>query len=196
MPISPFLKPMSYSLVIQTKKQNEFFEGINVKVEDTQHVLCEKWHKNIVILSGGFDPVHIGHIRMFREASQFGHYVIVGLNSDDWLTRKKGKPFMCWEERKEVLESIRYVNQVLPFDDSDDTASDIIRKVANHYWDNAETDDTGFFNYYSIYFANGGDRGKGNVPEIEVCKDVGVEMLWGVGGGKVQSSSDLIKNSE
>ena len=58
------------------------------------------WHKNIVILSGGFDPVHIGHVRMFREASQFGHYVIVGLNSDDWLTRKKGKPFMPWEERK------------------------------------------------------------------------------------------------
>ena len=163
-----------------------------------------KWHKNIVILSGGFDPVHIGHVRMFREASQLGHYVIVGLNSDDWLTRKKGKSFMPWEERKEVLESMRYINQVLPFDDSDDTASDIIKKVANHYWDNtefwewddAETDAAGFFNYYSIYFANGGDRKVDNVPEVEVCKDVGVEMLWGVGGGKIQSSSDLIKNME
>ena len=111
---------------------------------------------------------------------------------------------MPWEERKEVIESMRYVNQVLPFDDSDDTASDIIKKVANHYWDNtefwewddAETDAAGFFNYYSIYFANGGDREKGNVPEVEVCKDTGVEMLWGVGGGKIQSSSDLIKNAE
>ncbi len=111
---------------------------------------------------------------------------------------------MPWEERKEVLESMRYVNQVLPFDDSDDTASDIIRKVANHYWDNtefwewdgAETDAAGFFNYYSIYFANGGDRKVDNVPEVEVCKDTGVEMLWGIGGGKIQSSSDLIKNAE
>ena len=111
---------------------------------------------------------------------------------------------MPWEERKEILESMRYVNQVLPFDDSDDTASDIIRKVANHYWDNnefwewddAETDAAGFLNYYSIYFANGGDRKIENVPEIDVCNDVGVEMLWGIGGGKIQSSSDLIKNAE
>ena len=163
-----------------------------------------KWHKNIVILSGGFDPVHIGHIRMFREASQLGHYVIVGLNSDDWLIRKKGKPFMSWEERKEVLESMRYINQVLPFDDTDDTASDIIKKVANHYWDNnefwewdsAETTAAGFLTYYNIYFANGGDRGEGNVPEVDVCKELDVEMLWGVGGGKIQSSSWLIENNE
>ena len=154
------------------------------------------WRKSVIVLSGGFDPVHKGHLRMFREASWLGHQVVVGLNSDDWLTRKKGKPFMCWEERKEVLESMRYVNQVLPFDDSDDTASDIIRKVANHHWDNAETDDTGFFNYYNIYFANVGDRKVDNVPEVEVCKDEGVEMLWGVCGCKVQSSSDLVKNAE
>ena len=141
---------------------------------------------------------------MFREASQLGHYVIIGLNSDEWLTRKKGKPFMQWEERKEVIESMRYVNQVLPFDDSDDTASDIIKKVANHYWDNnefwewdsAETSAAGFLTYYNIYFANGGDRGEGNVPEVDVCKELDVEMLWGVGGGKIQSSSDLIKNAE
>jgi len=63
-------------------------------------------------------------------------------------------------------------------------------------WDDAETDAAGFFNYYSIYFANGGDREVDNVPEVEVCKDTGVEMLWGVGGGKIQSSSDLIKNYE
>ncbi len=111
---------------------------------------------------------------------------------------------MPWEERKEVLESMRYVNQVLPFDDSDDTASDIIRKVANHYWDNnefwewddADIDAAGFFNYYSIYFANGGDRTTKNVPEMSVCKELDVTMLWGIGGGKIQSSSDLIKNAE
>ena len=158
------------------------------------------WRKSIIVLSGGFDPVHKGHLRMFRQSSWLGHQVVVGLNSDEWLTRKKGKPFMEFEERKEILEGFKYINQVLPFDDSDDTASDIIRKVANHYWDNnefwewddAETDAAGFFNYYSIYFANGGDREVDNVPEVEVCKDEGVIMLWGVGGGKIQSSSWLI----
>ena len=156
-----------------------------------------KWHKNIVILSGGFDPVHIGHIRMFREASQLGHYVIVGLNSDDWLTRKKGKPFMSWEERKEVLESMRYVNQVLPFDDSDDTASDLIRRVHTIYNSEAhehsysDLPQQGMMDYYQIYFANGGDRTSKNVPEMSVCKELDVVMLWGIGGDKIQSSSWL-----
>ena len=73
------------------------------------------WRRSIIVLSGGFDPVHKGHLRMFREASWLGHQVIVGLNSDDWLTRKKGKPFMKFEERKEILEGMKYINQVLPF---------------------------------------------------------------------------------
>ena len=74
------------------------------------------WRKSIIIMSGGFDPIHKGHLRMFREASWLGHQVIVGLNSDEWLTRKKGKPFMKFEERKEIIEGFKYVNQVLPFD--------------------------------------------------------------------------------
>ena len=74
----------------------------------------ENWIKNIIILSGGFDPVHKGHIRMFREAANLGAQVIVGLNSDEWLTRKKEKPFMDWDERAEILESCKFVNQVLP----------------------------------------------------------------------------------
>ena len=144
------------------------------------------WIKNVLILSGGFDPVHKGHIRMFREASYVGANVIVGLNSDEWLSRKKGKPFMEWDERAEILECCRFVNLVFPFNDDDDTASDIIFKVCQLY--NKEE--------LNIYFANGGDRGKGNVPELETCKNLNVEMLWGVGGGKIQSSSDLTANWE
>ena len=135
----------------------------------------------IVLCTGGFDPIHSGHIDYLNEAAKLGDTLIVGLNSDDWLTRKKCKPFMKWEERAEILESCKFVTQVLSMDDSDDTASDIIKKVANLY----EGQDM------NIYFANGGDRKKGNVPELDVCKYLGVVMLWGIGGGKIQSSSWL-----
>jgi len=140
----------------------------------------EEWIKNIIIVSGGFDPVHKGHIRMFRDAANLGANVIVGLNSDEWLTRKKGKPFMKWEERAEILESCKFVTQVMSMVDDDDTACDIIKSVSRMY------------EGYNIYFANGGDRGKGNVPEMPTCKELGVVMLWGIGGGKIQSSSWLI----
>jgi cytidyltransferase-like protein len=143
----------------------------------------DEWIKNIIIVSGGFDPVHKGHIRMFREAANLGAQVIVGLNSDEWLTRKKGKPFMKWDERAEILESCKFVNQVISFDDSDDTANDSIKRVFDMY--SADSSD------YNIYFANGGDRGKGNVPELDVCRELKVTMLWGIGGGKIQSSSWL-----
>tara|TARA_R110000824_G_scaffold270_1_gene1426 strand:+ start:867 stop:1328 length:462 start_codon:yes stop_codon:yes gene_type:complete len=146
------------------------------------------WSKNVIILSGGFDPVHKGHVRMFREASQLGHQVIIGLNSDEWLTRKKGKPFMEFDERKEIIEGFKYVNQVIAFNDSDDTANDAIGIVHGMY--DYHGDD------YNIYFANGGDRKKGNVPELDVCKELDVTMLWGIGGGKIQSSSWLINGGK
>ena len=154
----------------------------------------QDWKKSIIILSGGFDPVHKGHLRMFREAAYLGHYVIVGLNSDRWLTRKKGKPFMKFEERKEILESMKYINQVLPFDDDDDTASDLIEKVVKIYEEQSRI--TINNDGYDIYFANGGDRGKDNVPEVDTCETLNVTMLWGIGGDKIQSSSELTANWE
>ena len=92
---------------------------------------------------------------------------------------------MEWDERAEILESCKFVNQVIPFDDSDDTASNVIERVHLMYSSD-----------YNIYFANGGDRKKGNVPELDVCKDLNVVMLWGIGGGKIQSSSWLTNGEE
>ena len=107
-----------------------------------------------------------------------------------------------FEERKEILEGIKYINQVLPFDDSDDTAIDLIRRVHSIYEGDefehkySDTDHMGMVGYYKTYFANGGDRTTDNVPEIPICKELDVVMLWGVGGGKIQSSSWLIKGDK
>jgi len=138
--------------------------------------------KNMIILSGGFDPIHKGHVRMFKEASLNG-MVVAGLNSDQWLIRKKGKFFMPFVERKEILESIRFIDLVKSFDDSDDTACSLIDKINNEYSDN-----------YNIFFGNGGDRTNQTTPEIKFCNDNNIDLIWGLGGGKIQSSSELLKN--
>ena len=128
-----------------------------------------------VMVSGGFDPVHAGHIRMIRDAAKHGDVIVVA-NSDDWLYRKKGFVFMEWERRVEILNAIKGVILVDSVDDSDGTVCEAIRRLK------------------PTYFANGGDRGKANTPEQAVCEEIGVELLWGVGGEeKVDSSSDLAK---
>ena len=129
-----------------------------------------------VMVSGGFDPIHGGHVQMIRDAAQYGKVIVVA-NSDDWLMRKKGYVFMTFEERAKILKEIKGVILVSAVDDSDNTVCNAIRMLRPDY------------------FANGGDRGKSNTPEQDVCEELGVEMLWGIGGDyKFNSSSDLIKN--
>ena len=138
---------------------------------------------DIVVLSGGFDPVHKGHVRMIRAASEMCELLVVGVNSDSWLSRKKGKPFMEFKERLEIISSFKGVGYAVGFSDDDNSASSLILKVRDLYPD------------ASVAFANGGDRLLENTPETLTCKSANVEMIWNVGGGKVQSSSSLIENS-
>ena len=138
---------------------------------------------DIVLVSGGFDPVHVGHIRMILEASSLGDIVIIGVNSDEWLCRKKGYIFMPQEERIEVVRSIKGVRHVLEFNDEDNSANNLIKIVRND-WPSA-----------TIAFANGGDRTQENIPEIEVAKETDVELIWNIGGRKIQSSSELVSGA-
>tara|TARA_R100000030_G_scaffold98422_2_gene88341 strand:- start:503 stop:955 length:453 start_codon:yes stop_codon:yes gene_type:complete len=131
--------------------------------------------RKTVMVSGGFDPVHIGHIRMILDAAQYGDVIVVA-NSDEWLFRKKGFVFMEFEQRAEILAAIKGVVKVSGVDDSDATVCEAIRRL------NPDI------------FANGGDRRKHNTPEQAVCEELGVEMLWGIGGeDKANSSSDLVE---
>ncbi len=143
--------------------------------------------KKIMLLSGGFDPVHKGHVEMFKAAKFMADTVVVGLNSDEWLTRKKGKPFMDFDERKFILESMECIDYVFGFDDSDDTACDFIRKINQVYNTDTST---------RLMFGNGGDRTDQTTPEMKYCRENGVSLVFSVGGGKIQSSSELIKNSQ
>lgn len=131
----------------------------------------------IVLVTGGFDPLHSGHIEYFKAAKQLGYLLIVGVNSDEWLVRKKGRSFMPIAERKTIIENLYQVHKVIEFDDSDDTAIDAINNVKSMY------------PKASIIFANGGDRTKDNIPEM-VFDDV--EFIFGVGGENKKNSSSWI----
>jgi len=133
--------------------------------------------KVVVAVSGGFDPVHVGHLRMFEAAKKLGDELLVIVNDDNFLTRKKGQPFMKLEDRMEIIAGFRCVDHVKPAVDKDDTICESLRA------------------YKPNIFANGGDRTSDNVPEMPVCDELGIEMIWEVGGGKIRSSSDLIRNS-
>jgi cytidyltransferase-like protein len=138
-------------------------------------------YSKVVVLSGGFDPLHEGHISMFKEAYNRYDKVVVGLNSDNWLTRKKGKPFMSFSSRKAVLESIKYIDSVLSFDDTDNTANALLKDVQKLY-PNSE-----------LTFGNGGDRSSANYPELSFCLDNKIKLNDTLGGSnKMNSSSTLL----
>jgi len=128
----------------------------------------------IVAVSGGFDPIHIGHIRYFKAAKKLGDKLVVILNSDKFLKRKKGFVFMPFKERKEVLKSIRYIDKVIPCIDKDQTVCETLKKLKPDI------------------FAKGGDRILENIPERKVCEKLRIKMVFGIGGKKIKSSSWLL----
>ena len=138
--------------------------------------------QKVVLVTGGFDPIHSGHLAYFNEAKKLGDKLVVGINSDEWLTRKKGKPFMPYSERLSIIQNLKMVDHVVSFDDSDDTACGAIFKVMCTIGHDSH-----------IIFANGGDRKQGTVPEERTYTNK-VEFVYGVGGtDKLNSSSWILQ---
>jgi len=123
------------------------------------------FENSIIALSGGFDPLNFGHIKMLQGAIHFGKVVVI-LNSDEWLVRKKGFCLMPWHERKEILLALKFVHDVVPVDDSDDTVCEALTRIKPNV------------------FGNGGARGPKNTPERDLCLKLGIKMAYGLGGGE------------
>ena len=137
------------------------------------------------IVSGGFDPIHEGHIAMINEAAARSDGVILLLNSDEWLCRKKGKNFMNFNTRKTICENLKNVTKVLAFNDDDNSANDGIRLVRK------------LFPEAELVFANGGDRTPKNIPETETCRSCNVSLEFSIGGdNKANSSSWILQKWE
>jgi len=137
--------------------------------------------KKIVLITGGFDPLHSGHIAYFKAARALGDILVVGVNSDAWLTRKKGSPFMPYKERAEIVRNIVGVDFVIDFNDNDGSAKHAIQMVRASYPQDA------------IIFANGGDRTNDNIPEMDIADD-NLQFVFGVGGfNKANSSSWILQ---
>tara|TARA_R110002020_G_scaffold249581_5_gene463532 strand:+ start:406 stop:834 length:429 start_codon:yes stop_codon:yes gene_type:complete len=128
-----------------------------------------------ICISGGFDPLHVGHVRLIESASEHGDVFVI-LNSDEWLMRKKGYMFMTFDERKEIIQSMRSVHDVVEVNDDDGTVCEALGRIRPHF------------------FGNGGDRLSDNVPEVGLCKELGIKMIFNLGGEKIQSSSDLVQS--
>ena len=141
----------------------------------------------IVLVTGGFDPLHSGHLSYFKAARKLGDKLIVGVNSDSWLERKKGKNFLPLSERFEIVSALKYIDNCILFNDEDGTAIEAIKNVML------------LFPFDRIIFANGGDRKQGNVPEEAPGLFDNREIIfqYGVGGAdKKNSSSWILKKWE
>lgn len=136
-------------------------------------------HNTVVIITGGFDPLHSGHLSYIRAARNLGDILVVGVNSDEWLVRKKGRSFMPFEERVDILNALAEVDYGIPFDDSDGTGKSAIQ-WARRVWPE-----------HKIIFANGGDRTADNIPEMDI-EDSNLEFVFGVGGEDKANSSSWI----
>jgi len=137
--------------------------------------------KKIVLVTGGFDPLHSGHIEYFKAARKLGDILVVGVNSDAWLARKKGRAFMPLLERTAIIRELACVDFVIDFDDSDNSAKHAIQMVRQSYPND------------KIVFANGGDRTHTNIPEMDVA-DENTQFAFGVGGfNKANSSSWILQ---
>lgn len=147
---------------------------------------------DVMILSGGFDPIHEGHVKMIRAAAELADMVIVGVNSDAWLKRKKGYVFMNFEQRRYIVSSIKGVSMAVGFDDNDETAAELLLNVLSGV--GALAGENGVYDL-KVAFGNGGDRkDTKTIParEVEICSQWNIDMVWNVGGGKIESSSDLV----
>jgi cytidyltransferase-like protein len=127
----------------------------------------------IVCVSGGMDPLHEGHVRLIHDAATHGDVIVI-LNSDEWLMRKKGYVFMPWLSRAYILRSIKGVKDVVPVDDADGTVCEALYRIRPDF------------------FANGGDRVADNTPELRLCTDLGIKAIFNVGGQKIASSSEIV----
>ena len=125
--------------------------------------------KKTIAISGAFDPLHAGHIQLFKDAAEYGDVVVI-LNSDDWIIRKKGHFFMSWEWRKALIEELPYVEEVFPVKDMNDTVCSALKKIKPDF------------------FGNGGSRKKSNVPkaEIQTCENLDITMIWKLGDSASQ----------
>ena len=131
----------------------------------------------IVAVSGYFNPVHIGHIRMFKRAKKIGDKLIVIVNNDNQVKLKGSVQFMNEKERMEIISALKLVDKVILSIDKDKTVCKTLKLIKPHI------------------FANGGDRNKKNIPEVDICKEINCKMIFNIGrGGKIQSSSWLLKN--
>ena len=135
--------------------------------------------EKVSLVTGGFDPIHSGHISYFKRAKDLSNYLVVGLNTEEWLTRKKGQYFQSWKERAEIIRHLDMVDAVISYDDSDESSCEGIAKCL----DIAQT----------VIFCNGGDRGKTNTPElVKYGNDARVEFKCGIGGDDKMNSSSWI----